>query len=99
MKAEVEPIRITVLPAVGLKAVDYLELTKPKISAMVLVATLTGFYMAHQGPMDLWLLFNTLLGTALVGSGASGLNQVIEREFDARMLRTRNRHPAVKTPP
>lgn len=70
---------------------DWLELTKPRIATMALLATLAGFYLAADGPMDSWLVLHTLAGTALVAASASGLNQLIERDRDLRMTRTRNR--------
>jgi protoheme IX farnesyltransferase len=70
---------------------DFVELTKPRITFLVLVTTVVGFYMASESPMRLGLLFNAVLGTALVAGGASALNQYFERELDGRMLRTRNR--------
>ena len=70
----------------------FFALTKPRVTVMVLLTTLAGFYLAspHQG-LDLLLLFHTLLGTALVAGGTAGLNQILECEADARMQRTRNR--------
>src|SRR3989454_5963562 len=68
-----------------------MELTKPRITLLVLVTTLVGFYMASRDGIDLLLLFHTILGTALVASGASALNEYLERDLDARMTRTRNR--------
>jgi protoheme IX farnesyltransferase len=41
--------------------------------------------------VDLWLLVHTLLGTALVAGGTNALNQLSERDVDARMRRTRGR--------
>jgi heme o synthase len=70
---------------------DFTELTKPRITLLVLVTTLVGFYMGSAQGMDLLLLFHTILGTGLVASGASALNQYFERDLDARMVRTRNR--------
>lgn len=70
---------------------DYYELTKPGVTFMVLVSTLAGFYLGSQNPFDLILLFNTLLGTSLVAGGTNALNQLIEREIDARMKRTQKR--------
>jgi heme o synthase len=70
---------------------DYLELTKPRVTSLVLATTLVGFYLGSRGPLDFVLLLNTLLGTALVAGGTSALNQYVEREQDARMLRTRRR--------
>ncbi|HLQ76831.1 MAG TPA: heme o synthase [Terriglobia bacterium] len=73
------------------RAADFLELTKPRITLMVLITTLVGFYMGSEGSLQLTMLFNTIIGTALVAAGASALNQYLERDLDARMLRTRNR--------
>jgi protoheme IX farnesyltransferase len=47
--------------------------------------------MGSTRGMNLLLLFHTILGTGLVASGASALNQYFERDLDARMVRTRNR--------
>ena len=41
--------------------------------------------------MDFVLLFNTLAATALVAAGAAALNQLLEREYDAKMRRTQDR--------
>jgi protoheme IX farnesyltransferase len=68
-----------------------LELTKPKITRLVLIAAAAGFYMGTPDAIDAVLLLHLLLGTALVASGTNGLNQWWEREIDARMHRTRNR--------
>ncbi len=67
---------------------DFLSLTKPKLTSLVLFTTLVGFYAATRGPVPLWLLFNTLAGTALMAGGASAFNMYAERELDARMKRT-----------
>jgi protoheme IX farnesyltransferase len=73
------------------RAMDFFELTKPRITFMVLISTAVGFYMGLQGPFQAMQLLHTILGTALVASGASALNQYFERDLDARMNRTRNR--------
>jgi protoheme IX farnesyltransferase len=70
---------------------DFSELTKPRITFLVLITTAVGFYMGSQDRLNLLLLLHTILGTGLVASGASALNQYFERELDARMVRTRNR--------
>jgi protoheme IX farnesyltransferase len=73
------------------RAADYLELTKPRITALVLCTTWVGFALAAPDGMALGRLFHTLAGTALVAGGASALNQVLERDCDRRMRRTRLR--------
>src|SRR5436190_1316069 len=69
----------------------YADLVKARLTLLVLLTTLVGFYIGWQGPMNYLLMFHTLLGTALVASGASALNQLLEREYDAKMRRTRDR--------
>lgn len=70
---------------------DFLELTKPGITRMVLLTTGVGFFLATAGALDWMLLAHTLLGTGLAASGTNALNQVLERDVDALMHRTRNR--------
>ncbi len=69
----------------------YAELTKPRLTLLVLVTTAAGAYMASSGAVDPWLVARTLLGTWLVAAGASALNQVMERDADALMRRTQSR--------
>jgi protoheme IX farnesyltransferase len=73
------------------RVADLMELTKPRITFLVLVTTAVGFYMGSSDGINFLLLFHTILGTCLVASGASALNQYVERHLDARMARTRNR--------
>lgn len=70
---------------------DLMELTKPRITFLVLITTLVGFYMGSRDGLNFLLLFHAIIGTGLVASGASALNQYFERDLDARMVRTRNR--------
>jgi heme o synthase len=73
------------------RATDFLALTKPRVVLMVLVTTLVGFSLCAVGPANAVRLFHTLLGTALAAAGTLALNQLLEREVDARMERTRRR--------
>jgi len=72
-------------------AADYLELTKPRITLMVMITALVGFVMASPQGVDVGGLLAALLGTGLVAAGASTLNMVFERDIDARMHRTQRR--------
>jgi protoheme IX farnesyltransferase len=69
----------------------FADLTKARLTFLVLLTTLVGFYLGYRGPVNYLLMIHTMLGTALVASGASALNQLLEREHDAKMRRTRNR--------
>jgi protoheme IX farnesyltransferase len=75
---------------VGHAVRDYLELSKARIVAMVLLTTAAGYFFGarHVDPV---LLINLLIGTALVAAGTNALNQYVEREYDAKMRRTRLR--------
>ena len=73
------------------RALDFLELTKPRVVLMVLVTTTVGFYLGSQGEPDYVSLLHTLFGTALAGGGTLTLNQLLEREADAKMERTKLR--------
>lgn len=69
----------------------FADLVKARLTLLVLLTTLVGFYLGWRGPMNYLLMFHTLFGTALVAGGAAALNQLLEREHDARMRRTENR--------
>lgn len=67
------------------------DLIKARLTFLVLLTTLVGFYAGYTGTLDWMLLMHTMLGTALVASGAAALNQFLEREHDAKMPRTEDR--------
>jgi heme o synthase len=69
---------------------DYLELTKPRITTLILICTAVG-YSFGCASFHLSILVHVLLGTALMASGTSALNQWYEVDSDARMGRTRQR--------
>jgi heme o synthase len=80
--------------AVPSRLADFYELTKPRMNMLVVVTTVLGFYIAAKvaGQTLLnWSLIHTLIGTALTAASASVLNQIVERDFDRLMPRTRNR--------
>ena len=69
----------------------YLELSKIRLTAMVLITAAVGFVLGSPGPLDYARLAWTILGTGLAGAGASALNQLLEIRRDAMMRRTRGR--------
>ena len=69
----------------------YLELTKPRIVGLVLVTSALGFFLGGRGIHDAGRFIALLIGVTLTCGGSSTLNQYLEREFDAKMLRTRSR--------
>ncbi|MCY3808306.1 MAG: heme o synthase [Gemmatimonadetes bacterium] len=84
------------LEAVG----AYFELTKPMITAFVAFTAAVGFLVADTAHVDLPGTLHVLLGVALCSAGALALNQYLEREADALMLRTCGRPlPSRRIPP
>jgi protoheme IX farnesyltransferase len=73
------------------RVATYIELTKPRIAALVLVTVAVAAFVGSWGLPDAILLLHTLLGTALVAASASALNQWLERKSDALMDRTADR--------
>jgi protoheme IX farnesyltransferase len=67
------------------------DLFKLRLTILVLLTTLVGFYLGSVGPVAYGLMVNTMIATALVASGAAALNQLLERDYDAKMRRTQNR--------
>jgi len=87
-------------PAAAARFADLREMTKPGITFMVVLTAGMGFLLAEGRFFSLGLLLHTLLGTGLVSAGASVLNQVLERRYDALMRRTANRPlPAERVDP
>jgi protoheme IX farnesyltransferase len=73
------------------RLVDYIALTKPRLNALVVATTAAGWYLGRQDHSDPTSIAAAVVGTALVAGGAAALNQVLERDTDALMRRTRSR--------
>lgn len=69
----------------------FIELTKPRITLMVVITAAIGFFLGGKGISSYVLLAETLLGTALTSGGAAVLNHYLERDVDSKMKRTRHR--------
>lgn len=79
------------IPVERSRASDYLALAKPRLNFLVVASAMAGYAMAGGEATDAVLLASTMVGTALVAGGASAFNQIIERNRDALMRRTRLR--------
>jgi protoheme IX farnesyltransferase len=80
-----------VLPGAHARSRDFVALAKPRLNLLVVASTLVGYAMANGEPLGFLRIGAMLLGTGLVAGGASAFNQVIERDLDALMKRTRTR--------
>ena len=70
---------------------DYIELTKPRITWLIVMSTAVGYYFGRSGQWSTWRFLHTLVGTALIASGTAALNQWYERDADRQMRRTQMR--------
>lgn len=80
------------LAANSLSVKDYIELTKPRITWLIVMSTAIGYYFGHKpGAWSFWSIVHTLVGTGLIASGTAALNQWYERDADRHMRRTQSR--------
>src|SRR6266478_8893010 len=69
----------------------YLELTKPRITFLIVLTAAAGFALASPGRVDYRAMLTAMVGIALLSSGIATLNQYMERDLDGLMRRTANR--------
>ncbi len=85
--------REAVLPASTQRArlSAYVELTKPRITFLIVLTSAAGFCLGSRGAVDYLLLTHAMIGIALLSSGLATINQFMERDLDALMRRTEKR--------
>ncbi len=69
----------------------YAELTKPRITFLIVLTSAAGFALASPGAVNYAALASAMIGIALLSSGIATLNQYMERDLDALMRRTADR--------
>jgi protoheme IX farnesyltransferase len=91
---ELNTVAVTELGLERLSARDriaaYLELTKPRITFLIVLTSAAGFCLA-SAKVDYFGLLTAMAGIALLSSGIATLNQYMERDLDRLMRRTENR--------
>jgi protoheme IX farnesyltransferase len=70
---------------------EYLELTKPKVTLLIVFTAIVGMVLASPGMVPLPALIFGTLGIALASGSAAAFNHVLDRHIDERMARTRGR--------
>jgi len=85
--SDIEPDRLSLRERVA----AYVELTKPRITFLIVLTSAAGFVLASRGKVDYLALFSALLGIGLLSSGIATLNQYAERDLDRLMRRTASR--------
>ena len=69
----------------------YVELTKPRITFLIVLTSAAGFCLGSRGPVNYVLFAHAMIGIGLLSSGIATLNQFIERDLDGLMRRTADR--------
>lgn len=92
---ELNPVGVADARASGLslreRVLAYLDLTKPRITFLIVLTSAAGFCLGAQGGLDYLLFTHAMLGIALLSSGIATLNQYMERGLDGLMRRTMTR--------
>jgi protoheme IX farnesyltransferase len=70
---------------------DFLELTKPKVSLLIVFTAIVGMVLASPGMVPLPALIFGTIGIALASGSAAAFNHVLDRRIDEQMARTRRR--------
>jgi protoheme IX farnesyltransferase len=66
----------------------FVELTKPRITFLIVLTAAAGFFLGSEGSLDYSLMFHAMFGVAILSSGIATLNQYMERDLDRLMRRT-----------
>ena len=69
----------------------YIALTKPRIIELLLITTVPTMVLAEGGWPSTWLVVITLVGGTLAAGGANAINMYVDRDIDAKMVRTQGR--------
>src|SRR5262252_2190709 len=69
----------------------YVELTKPRITTLIVLTSAAGFCLGSVGQINYVALLHGMIGIGLLSSGIGTLNQYLERDLDGLMRRTADR--------
>jgi heme o synthase len=70
---------------------DYLELTKPKVVALLVLTAWVGMMLAVPALPDMLVVLTATLGIGLLSAAAAAMNHVVDQRIDAQMARTYSR--------
>ena len=70
---------------------DFLELTKPKVSLLIVFTAIVGMVLASPGMVPLPALIFGTMGIGMASGSAAAFNHVVDRRIDEQMTRTRRR--------
>ena len=63
---------------------EYLELTKPRVVAMLLLTAVVGMCLSTQNALPVWTLIPALAGIGLMSAAAAAINHLVDRHIDAK---------------
>ncbi len=69
----------------------FIELTKPRITFLIVLTAAAGFYLGSRGGVNYALFLSAMFGITLLSSGVATINQYLERDLDGLMRRTADR--------
>ncbi|MFT4925732.1 MAG: protoheme IX farnesyltransferase [Phenylobacterium sp.] len=70
---------------------DYLELTKPKVVALLVLTAVVGMVLATPKDPTIWEVFWAMIGIGFLSAAAAAINHIVDSEIDAKMARTHHR--------
>jgi protoheme IX farnesyltransferase len=70
---------------------EYLKLTAPRISLLVMLTGYVGLWMGARGKVEPTMILPCLAGIGFAAAGASVFNNYFDRDIDGLMERTRDR--------
>ncbi len=70
---------------------NFLALTKPRVSALIVFTAVIGMFLATPGMVPLNLLLAATVGIGMASGAAAAFNCLVEQKIDAKMARTRGR--------
>jgi heme o synthase len=70
---------------------DFIELTKPRVSSLIVFTAIVGMVLASPGMVPLPALLFGTLGIAMASGAAATLNHILDRRIDIQMARTQRR--------
>lgn len=88
---ENESVKFSLQTAFMAKAKDYYQLTKFTLSFMVVFSCVIAYLLAPGVEMNIWKVLLLFIGGLCITGAANATNQIIERDSDGKMARTRKR--------
>jgi protoheme IX farnesyltransferase len=73
------------------KALQFYELTKPRVVMLIMFTAVVGMFLATSGMVPLDSLILGTLGIGMSAASGAAINHIVDRQIDSRMKRTRRR--------